>query len=225
MLTQEPRIVIGEDEALMRDGLQLILERSGFRVLAAVQDGRALVEVTERHRPDLVVTDIRMPPTHRDEGLRATREIKSRWPETGVMMLSHHAQRGIAVDLVRDHATGIGYLLKQRIADVDQFTHDLRAVAGGRTVMDPEVVTVLMSGAPAGSIQSLTERQERVLALMARGFSNAAIAEELHVSEKSVVHYVSQIYKTLRLPVDADSHRRVQAVIRFLAGDRPADQP
>jgi DNA-binding NarL/FixJ family response regulator len=223
-LTQGPRIVIGEDETLMRHGLQLILERSGFHVLAAARDGRALVEATEQHHPELVVTDIRMPPTHRDEGLQATREIKSRWPEIGVMMLSHHAQRGIAVDLVRNYATGIGYLLKQRVADVDQFTHDLHAVAGGRTVMDPEVVTLLMSGAPAGSIQSLTERQRRVLGLMARGFSNAAIAQELHVSEKSVIHYVSEIYKALRLPVTADAHRRVQAVIRFLVDAQQADQ-
>ena len=218
MLTQGPRVIIGEDEALMRHGLQLILERSGFQVLATAEDGRALVAATERHRPDLVVTDIRMPPTHRDEGLRATREIKTRWPAIGVMMLSHHAQRGVAVDLVRDHATGIGYLLKQRVANVDQFTHDLRAVAGGRTVMDPEVVTLLMSGAPAGSIRNLTERQERVLGLMARGFSNAAIARELRVSEKSVVHQVSHIYEVLQLPVAVDAHRRVQAVIKFLAG-------
>lgn len=215
---QGPRVIIGEDEALMRQGLQLILERSGFQVLATAEDGQALVAATERHRPDLVVTDIRMPPTHRDEGLRATREIKTRWPGIGVMMLSHHAQRGIAVDLVRDHATGIGYLLKQRVADVDQFTHDLRAVAGGRTVMDPEVVTLLMSGASAGATRNLTERQERVLGLMARGFSNAAIARELHVSEKSVVHHVSHIYELLQLPVAEDSHRRVQAVIKFLAG-------
>lgn len=214
----ELTVIIGEDETLMRHGLQLILERFGFRVLATAEDGPSLVDAIAQDRPDLVVTDIRMPPTHRDEGLRATREIKSRWPEIGVMVLSHHAQRGIAVDLVREHATGIGYLLKQRVADVDQFTHDLRAVAGGRTVLDPEVVTLLMSGAPPGTTQNLTERQERVLGLMARGLSNAAIGRELHVSEKSVVHYVSHVYEVLGLPVAADTHRRVQAVIRYLAG-------
>lgn len=221
MLRHAPTIVIGEDESLMRDGLRLILERSGFRVLAAARDGRELVGSTQEHHPDLVVTDIRMPPTLRDEGLQATREIKARWPEIGVMVLSHHAQRGIAVDLVRDHGTGIGYLLKQRVADVDQFTHDLHTVAGGRTVLDPEIVTLLMSGVPARSIQALTERQNRVLALMASGLSNAAIAQQLHVSEKSVIHYVSEVYKVLGLPVDADSHRRVQAVVRFLGESAP----
>lgn len=215
------RVVIGEDEVLMRQGLRLVLERAGFSVEAAAEDAEGLLHETERRRPDVVVTDIRMPPEHRDEGLRATQQIKSTWPEIGVMVLSHHVQRGIAVELLRNHAVGIGYLLKQRVADVDQFTDDVRAVAGGRTVMDPEVVSLLMSAAPAAATAGLTARQERVLGLMAQGLSNAAIARELSLSEKSVVHHVSHIYDVLGLPLTSDTHRRVQAVVRHLTARSP----
>jgi DNA-binding NarL/FixJ family response regulator len=164
-----------------------------------------------------------MPPEHRDEGLQATWRIKTRWPDIGVMVLSHHAQRGIAVDLVRDYATGIGYLLKQRVADVEQFTEDLRAVAAGRTVIDPQVVSLLMSGAPVSASHDLTARQERVLGLMARGYSNAAIAQELSLSEKSVVHHVSHIYDVLGLPLTSETHRRVRAVVMHLGSESSAD--
>ncbi len=215
------RALIGEDEALMRHGLVLLLERAGITVVAAVEDGAALLAECERQRPDLVLTDIRMPPDHRDEGLRATLAIKARWPGTGVVILSHHAQRGVAIDILRNHATGVGYLLKQRVADVDRFVADLRAVATGRTVLDPEVVSLLMSGAPASATEGLTERQERVLGLMARGHSNAAIARELSLSEKSVVHHVSHIYDVLGLALTPDTHRRVQAVVMHLGAEWP----
>lgn len=214
------RVVLGEDEALMRHGLVLLLERAGFSVVGVAANEEELVGETEHHRPDLVVTDIRMPPDHRDEGLRAAARVKARWPEIGVVVLSHHAQRGVAVDLLRDHATGIGYLLKQRVADVDQFLADLRSVAHGRTVIDPDVVSLLMTGAPRAATEGLTDRQERVLGLMARGYSNAAIARELSLSEKSVVHHVSHIYDILGLELTPDAHRRVQAVVRHLSADR-----
>ncbi len=214
------RVVIGEDEVLMRQGLTLLLEAEGFTVVGVAEDGEVLLAQTERHHPDLVVTDIRMPPEHRDEGLQATLRIKQRWPEIGVMLLTHHAQRGVALDLLQDHASGIGYLLKQRVADVAQFTAHLRAVAEGVTVLDPEVVTLLMRAPGPAATRRLTAQQERVLALMAEGHSNAAIARTLSMTEKSVVHHVSHIYDVLGLTPTPNTHRRVQAVVQHLARDR-----
>jgi DNA-binding NarL/FixJ family response regulator len=208
------RVVIGEDDVLMRHGLALLVESSGFEVVALADDGDALVELTMQHRPDLVVTDVRMPPNHRDEGLRAALEIKRQLPATGVLVLSHYVQRGYTVDLLREGASGVGYLLKQRVMDVEAFGRDLATVAAGGTVLDPEVVTLLMASARTTSADRLTERQKAVLRLMARGLSNAAIARELHIREKSVVRHVSHIYDLLGLVDTPDTHRRVQAVVQ-----------
>ncbi len=210
------RVVIGEDEALMRQGLTLLMDSAGFDVVSTVGDAESLVQAADDHKPDLVVTDIRMPPDHRDEGLRAALRIKDRNPATGVMVLSHHVQSGYTSELLRGNASGVGYLLKQRVMDMEAFTHDLRKVAAGGTVLDPEVVNLLMERVRTTSPGGLTDQQERVLALMARGLSNAAIARELHIREKSVVRHVSHVYDALGLAETPDAHRRVQAVVQHL---------
>jgi DNA-binding NarL/FixJ family response regulator len=213
------RVVIGEDETLLREGLSLVLEREGFEVAAAAADGEQLVRAALDHRPELVVTDIRMPPTHSDEGLRAALAIRSELPATAVLVLSQHAQRRYAAELLGDQPAGVGYLLKQRIGELDQFCADVRRVCSGGTVLDPELVGTLLGRArPDGDpLDALTERQRDVLALMAEGRSNAAIAERLVISEKAVVKHVSNVYDQLGLAPAADDHRRVLAVVRYLS--------
>ncbi|MDQ4491305.1 response regulator transcription factor [Sinomonas sp. ASV486] len=215
------RVIIGEDEALLRRGLQLLLEDGGFEVVAATADAEALESAVEEHRPDLVVTDIRMPPTHTDEGLVAALRIRRLHPRTAVVVLSQHVQRRYARELLASPDGRVGYLLKQRIADVDTFLGDLRNVASGGTALDPEVVSVMLARARRsdGAVRGLTTRQQEVLALMAEGRSNARIAVELFLTEKAVVQHTSNIYDALQLPRDADSHRRVLAVMRHLSRD------
>ncbi|WP_022885664.1 response regulator [Glaciibacter superstes] len=213
------RVVIGEDEALLRQGLALVLEQGGFDVVAAVPDAVQLLEAVDRHNPDLVVTDIRMPPTLTDEGLVAALRIRSAHPDTAVVVLSQYVQRRYAVELLTDRPAKVGYLLKQRISDVDTFCADLRRVAAGGTALDPDVVGVMVKRARLadGDVARLTPRQQEVMALMAEGRSNGWIASRLVVTEKAVVQHASRIYDALGLPVDADDHRRVLAVIRYLA--------
>ncbi|WP_369046102.1 response regulator [Sinomonas sp. P10A9] len=215
------RVIIGEDEALLRRGLQLLLEDGGFEVVAATADAEALESAVEEHRPDLVVTDIRMPPTHTDEGLVAALRIRRLHPGTAVVVLSQHVQRRYARELLASPDGRVGYLLKQRIADVETFLADLRNVTSGGTALDPEVVSVMLARARRsdGAVRGLTTRQQEVLALMAEGRSNARIAVELFLSEKAVVQHTSNIYDALQLPRDADSHRRVLAVMRHLSRD------
>lgn len=213
------RVIIGEDEVLLREGLRHLLDSDGFDVVAVAGDAESLEREVAGHLPDLVITDIRMPPTHTDEGLLAALRIRARYPTLPVVVLSQHVQRRYATELLDQNGGGFGYLLKQRIADVTTFTADLRRVAAGGTALDPEVVSVLLSRATraSGAVGSLTPRQREVLALMAEGRSNARIASTLFLSEKAVVQHTSNIYEALDLPVDADDHRRVLAVIRFLA--------
>jgi DNA-binding NarL/FixJ family response regulator len=213
------RVLIGEDEALLRDGLSLVLERGGFEVIAAVGTARELIEQTGRHRPDLVVTDIRMPPTFTDEGLRAALEIRGSQPSVPLVVLSQHLQRRYALELLANPTAGTGYLLKQRIADTRTFYQDLRRVSQGGTVLDPEVVQLMVTRASSehDAIGGLTERQREVLELMAQGRSNGWIARSLSITEKSVVQHVSHIYDELGLQVDTDDHRRVLAVVRYLS--------
>jgi DNA-binding NarL/FixJ family response regulator len=213
------RVLIGEDEALLRDGLSLVLERGGFEVIAAVGTARELIEQTGRHRPDLVVTDIRMPPTFTDEGLRAALEIRGSQPSVPLVVLSQHLQRRYALELLANPTAGTGYLLKQRIADTRTFYQDLRRVSQGGTVLDPEVVQLMVTRASSEHdvIGGLTERQREVLELMAQGRSNGWIARSLSITEKSVVQHVSHIYDELGLQVDTDDHRRVLAVVRYLS--------
>ena len=212
------RIVIGEDEALLREGLVLMLERAGFDVVDVVANATALVEAAEVHRPDLVLSDIRMPPTHTDDGLRAAIAIRAAHPGTPVMLISQYVQRRYALELVSDDPGGIGYLLKQRITDVRTFCDDLRAVGAGGTVLDPEVVAAMMDRSTRGrAVDRLTPRQREVLAAIAQGQSNAAIARSLSITEKAVVQHTSHIYDELDLPLSEESHRRVLAVLRYLA--------
>ena len=212
------RAVIGEDQALMREGLAHVVGSAGFEVVAAEADAEALLEAVQRDRPDLVVTDIRMPPTYSDEGLRAALEIRRLLPGAAVLVLSQFVQRRYAVELVRSRPAGVGYLLKQRITDVATFRADLHRLCRGGTVLDPEVVTSLLSHAEAGKngLDRLTPRQRDVLALMAAGRSNASIARALSLTEKAVVQHASHIYESLGLPPSGDDHRRVLAVLRYL---------
>lgn len=217
------RVVIGEDEVLLREGVAHILASDGFEVLASVSDAVQLEREVARHSPDLVVTDIRMPPTYTDEGLVAALSIRRDHPGIGVVVVSQHVQRRYAIELLKGSSGGFGYLLKQRIADVRTFTADVRRVAAGGTALDPEMVSVLVTQARRGTsaVGRLTPRQVEVLGLMAEGRSNAAIAAQLVLSEKAVVQHTSNIYDALALPVDADDHRRVLAVIRHLQAAAP----
>jgi len=212
------RVVIAEDEALIRRGLELVLQDGGHEVVAAVADATELTDAVTRANPDLVVTDIRMPPTHTDEGLTAALRIRRELPGTPVVVLSQHVQRRYARDLLAEGTEGVGYLLKQRIADVGTFLDDLARVADGGTALDPDVVAVMVGRArhSEAAVSGLTPRQQEVLALVAEGRSNASIAAKLFVTEKAVVQHVSRIYDALGLANDADAHRRVQAVIRYL---------
>lgn len=213
------RVVIGEDEALMRGGLTLVLEQAGFEIVGAAEDGDDLVRKALAHAPDLLVTDIRMPPSHTDEGLRAALEVRAARPDIAVLVLSQHLQRRYASELLEQRSAGIGYLLKQRVANVDAFVEDVRRICAGGTVLDPEVVSTLLRRARRDDdpLHRLTPRQLEVLGLMAEGRSNAAIAERLTISEKAVVKHASHIYDELELPVSGDDHRRVLAVVRYLA--------
>ncbi|MGR7027170.1 response regulator transcription factor [Geodermatophilus sp. URMC 62] len=213
------RVVIGEDEALLRTGLVHVVQAAGFDVVAAVGDARELVRSAGDHLPDVVVTDIRMPPDHRDAGLRAAIEIRRQHPGIAVLVLSQHLQRAYAVELLGDRPSGVGYLLKQRIADVDTFTDDLRRVAAGGTVLDPEVVSLVVARARGRreALDRLTPRQRQVLALMSEGRTNAAIARTLSITERAVVQHTSHIYDELGLAPSDDDHRRVLAVIRYLS--------
>lgn len=212
------RVVIGEDEALIRRGLELLLADAGHDVVAAAADAEALCAAVIEFTPDLVVTDIRMPPTHSDEGLVAALRIRELRPGTGVVVLSQHVQRSYAQELLAAGPGGVGYLLKQRIADIDTFLADLQSVTRGGTVLDPDVVAVMVDRATrsTSAVGALTPRQREVLALVAEGRSNASIAAALFLTEKSVVQHISRIYDALDLAQDADVHRRVQAVVKYL---------
>ncbi|MHA7177816.1 response regulator [Arthrobacter sp. Sr24] len=213
------RGVIAEDEALLRHGLQLVLEVGGFEVVAAVGDAVELESAVSLHLPELVITDIRMPPTHSDEGLRAALRLRTKHPEIAVVVLSQHMQRRYANELLRSSGGKVGYLLKQRIADVDTFLGQLREVAAGGMALDQDVVALMVARAQRsnGAIRALTPRQQEVLALMAEGRSNSRIAAELFLSEKAVVQHTSRIYDSLNLALDGESHRRVLAVMHYLS--------
>ena len=214
------RVVIGEDETLLRHGLTLLLERAGFEIVAVASDAEDLVRKVTAHGPDLVVTDIRMPPGNADDGLRAALQIRERQPHIAILVLSHYLQRRYAAELLdrRNGAAGVGYLLKQRITDVDAFCTDVRRVYEGASVLDPEIVTMLLKpGSDDGPVARLTPRQVEVLELMAQGRSNAAIAEKLVITEKAVVGHVSRIYELLDLPPSPQDHRRVLAVLQHFS--------
>jgi DNA-binding NarL/FixJ family response regulator len=212
------RVVIGEDQALMLEGLKLLLERDGAEVVGVAADAPELIRKANAHRPDLVVTDIRMPPNQSDDGLQAALRIRADHPEIAVLVLSQHVQRAYATELVEQGTVGVGYLLKQRVTNFASFSADVRRVAAGECVLDPEVVATMMArpGRDA-TLESLTPRQLEVLALMAEGRSNGAIAERLTLTTKAVVRHVSHIYDTLGLEPADEDHRRVLAVVRYLS--------
>ncbi|MDO8184753.1 response regulator transcription factor [Conexibacter sp. JD483] len=212
------RVVIGEDQVLMREGLRLVLEGAGFTIEALAEDARDLVRRALGLRPDLVIADIRMPPDLTDDGLRAVLQLRAERPEQPVMVLSQHVHRRYAVELLRGGDRGVGYLLKERIADLESFIADLHRVLDGGTVLDPVVVAAMIDRPrPGDPLADLTRRQREVLALMAEGRSNAAIAGRLHITEKSVVGHISLVYDALGIDQSSDDHRRVLAVVRYLS--------
>lgn len=212
------RVVIGEDEALLREGLVLLLQGAGCEVVGATDTAPDLVRLARAQRPDLVLTDIRMPPDHAEDGLRAALAIRAERPDTAVLVLSQYVHRQYAYELLADRPAGVGYLLKQRVADVAGFCRDVRTVAGGGTVLDPDVVSAMLHRARSAPdpLDDLTPRQTEVIALLAEGRTNAGIARRLGISEKAVVQHVSRIYDLLGLALTDDDHRRVLAVIRYL---------
>jgi DNA-binding NarL/FixJ family response regulator len=211
------RVVIAEDAALFREGLTRLVESCGHRVVAAVADGDALLAAVAEHHPDVAVADIRMPPTHTDEGLRAAIQLRQDHPGTGVLVLSQYIETRYAARLLAGNAVGAGYLLKDRVADVAEFADALQRVAAGGTALDPEVVTQLVRASRrAAGLADLTARERDVLALMAEGRSNAGIAAALVVSPSVVEKHVASIFGKLRLPPSEADNRRVLAVLRYL---------
>jgi len=210
------RVVIAEDEALLRQGLARLLADEGLEVLAAVADERALLERARSLVPDLVITDIRMPPTQTDEGMRAALTLRRERPDLAVIVLSQFVDAAGALQLVADGADGVGYLLKQRVMNVDRFLEACRLVVARGSIIDPEVVAVMMQRRGDDPIARLTPRQLEVLALMAEGLGNAAIARRLFVTEKAVARHINAILQQLDLPPESDDHRRVRAVLTYL---------
>lgn len=208
--------MIAEDLALLRDGLTRLLRDNGFDVVAAVSDGDALYHAVSGERPDIAIVDIRLPPTFRDEGVRAALELRSRVPETAVLVVSQYVEPTYATELLADGRGGIGYLLKDRIMDVDDFVDAVRRVAEGGTALDPEVVSQLVSRRQSGPLEALTPRELEVLGLMAEGRSNAAIAQELVLTVGAVEKHIANILLKLRLPPSETDHRRVLAVLAYL---------
>jgi len=211
------RVVIAEDAAMFREGLVRLLEDRGHQVCAAVADGETLLAAVAAHRPDVAVVDIRMPPTHTDEGLRAALRLRADHPETGVLVFSQYIETRYAARLLQGNAAGVGYLLKDRVADVAEFTEALARVAAGGTALDPEVVSQLLgAGRHARGLAGLTAREREVLSLMAEGRSNAGIADLLVISAGVVEKHVASIFAKLGLPPAEGDNRRVLAVLRYL---------
>lgn len=212
------RVVIAEDSVLLREGLDRLLERAGFTVQAAVGTAEELLSELEREQPDVVVTDVRMPPSHTDEGLRAALVIRRQWPKMGVLVLSQYVEERYATDLLSGETSGVGYLLKDRVADVADFLDALRRIAAGGTVLDPEVVSQLLVRRRSDPLDRLTPRELDVLKSMAEGRSNAGIAAALVISESAVSKHINGIFAKLGLHHADSDHRRVLAVLRFLGG-------
>jgi DNA-binding NarL/FixJ family response regulator len=210
------RVVIAEDLALLRDGLTRLLRDNGFDVVAAVGDGDALHHAVTREAPDIAIVDIRLPPTFRDEGVRAALELRSRAPDTAILVVSQYVELTYAAELLSDGRGGVGYLLKDRIMDVADFVDAVRRVAEGGTALDPEVVAQLFSRQRRGPLVELTPREREVLGLMAEGRSNAAIAEALVLTVGAVEKHIANIFMKLRLPPSDTDHRRVLAVLAYL---------
>ncbi len=211
------RVILADDAVVIRQGLAHLLTAQGVEVVAEAGDADSLIELVARHCPDVAVVDIRMPPTYTTEGLRATSVIRQRHPDVGVLVLSQYVDVDYALRLMGAGAAGVGYLLKDRIVDVDQFVADLHRVAHGETVVDPALVSDLVASPVAGGrIVRLTSREREVLALMAEGLTDRGIATRLTVSTRTAQAHVESIFRKLDLPASADDNRRVHAVLRYL---------
>ena len=211
------RVVLAEDSVLLREGVARLLEDQGFEVVAQTGSAEDLMLKVRSYTPDVVIVDIRMPPTHTDEGLRAAQEIREAFPDVGVLVLSQYVEAGYAMELLQGSAEGVGYLLKDRVADVSEFADAVRRVAEGGSALDPTVVSRLV-GRRRGEdpLDALTPREREVLELMAEGRSNQAIAEKLVVTPRAVEKHVTSIFTKLGLPASTDDHRRVLAVLAYL---------
>jgi DNA-binding NarL/FixJ family response regulator len=209
--------VVADDTVLLREGLCRLLEESGFDVVGQAGDAEDLMRKVGAHKPDVAVVDVRMPPTHTDEGLRAAHRIRSEQPKTAVLVLSQYVEEAYALDLLSESTERTGYLLKDRVSDVDTFTDAVRRVANGGSALDPEVVALLLGRRRREDpLESLTAREREVLGLMAEGRSNNAIAEALVVTERAVEKHVTSIFSKLDLPPTVEDHRRVLAVLAYL---------
>jgi DNA-binding NarL/FixJ family response regulator len=215
------RVVVADDSTLLREGVVRLLEEAGLEVVGQAADAEELLRKARAHRPDVAIVDVRMPPTHTDEGLVAARRIRDELPEVGVLVLSQYVEVDYARELLAENAEGVGYLLKDRVADIQALTDAVRRVGTGGSALDPEVVSqILGRRRQEDPLAELTPREREVLGLMAEGRSNAAIAAELVVTERAVEKHVTGIFSKLDLPVSGEEHRRVLAVLRFL--DQPA---
>jgi DNA-binding NarL/FixJ family response regulator len=212
------RVILADDSLILREGLARLLDEAGFTVSAQARDAAELIDAVSAEPPDVAIIDIRMPPTHTDEGLRAAREIRTRHPGVGILMLSQYARPSYAIELLAAGSEGIGYLLKDRVADLDDLTDAVRRVANGGSVLDPSVVSQLIGRPSHGTdaLHELTARELDVLNLMAEGRSNRAIGDSLAIAEHTVEKHVKNILGKLRIPATADDHRRVLAVVTFL---------
>jgi DNA-binding NarL/FixJ family response regulator len=212
------RVAVADDAVILREGLARLLDEAGFEVVGLAANAEELYQVVDAERPDVAIIDIRMPPTHTDEGLRAAREIRSRWPGTGILVLSQHVQPAYAVELLSSGTSGVGYLLKDRVSNLADLCTSVRQIGEGGSVLDPTVVAQLVDQRRQvdDPLAALTDRERDVLALMAEGRTNKAIGERLYISEHTVEKHISSIFAALGLPASADDHRRVIAVVRFL---------
>lgn len=210
------RVVLAEDSLLLREGLVRLFDEAGATVVAAVGDGDALVDAVVEHRPEIAVTDVRMPPSFTDDGLRAALECRRRVPGTAVLVLSQYVEESYAAELLSGGVGGLGYLLKDRVGRVDEFLDALERVAAGGTALDPEVVTELLTRRRDTPIDTLTRRELEVLKLMAEGHGNTTIAETLVITERSVSKHIGNVFLKLNLPPSDSGHRRVLAVLAYL---------
>jgi DNA-binding NarL/FixJ family response regulator len=209
--------VLADDSVLLREGIASLLEGKGFEVVGQSATAEDLLLKVRSYSPDIAIVDIKMPPTHTDEGLRAAKEIRERYPRTAVLLLSQYVEEGYALELLQESSDGVGYLLKDRVYDLADFIDAVKRVAGGGSALDPSVVSELLGRRRRNDpLDTLTPREREVLELMAEGLSNSAIAARVFLTERGVEKHVTSIFQKLRLPVAADTHRRVLAVVAFL---------
>jgi DNA-binding NarL/FixJ family response regulator len=213
------RVVVADDSVILREGLARLLDEAGFDVAGQAANASELIDLVEAERPDVAIVDIRMPPTHTDEGLQAARQIRERRPETGILVLSQYVRPSYALELLSQGTEGVGYVLKDRVADLDELASSVRRIGEGGSVLDPTVVAQLVERPRSGRdpLEDLSEREREVLALMAEGRSNKAIGQQLFITEHTVEKHVKSIFGKLRLPSTPDDHRRVLAVLTFLS--------